>query len=246
MDDGNYHDTFGNDVYLNLWICIGIPYWTPSDGWECFGYEIEQPLCADPLSALYYGCAYCHLAQNGECFGASAVSLQFYQDLLETEDIQAGVYDIDDLTFTGELKRRIEYMHGSQVSAECLHAFIGEHLSNLMPSAYGVSGMGLVLSGVQDSIDSGELGLLSIVDGTSGHIVIPYEIVDVDATHTRIYVWDINLDMWADEEEARSWCNSTDVHYNHPPYVEVDKSGIYWEWSYYMGATTDGGAETWE
>ncbi len=234
-EDGDYRRTFGNDVYLSLWICIGIPYWTPWTGWGCLGYLIDEPICPDPLAALWYGIAYCYLAQNGECFGCSAVSLQFYHDILETYEVQSGVYHVADLELLGDLRERIDYMHGSQVSAECLHYFIGEHLGNLMPSVYGFSGMGAVLFGIEESIDSGDLGIISIVEGSSGHIVVPYEVVDVDSTHTRIYVWDINKPEWSTLANAKDALNGTDERMNHPPYIEIDRSGYYWEWSYYMG-----------
>jgi len=26
-NDGNYKDTYGNEIYLTIWISIGFPYW---------------------------------------------------------------------------------------------------------------------------------------------------------------------------------------------------------------------------
>jgi len=234
-ESGDYQRTFGDDVYLSLWICLGIPYWTPWDGWDCLGYEISQPICPDPLAALWYGVAYCHLAQNGECFGLSAVNLELYLDEYQPNDIQPGVYAVDDLELTGALRTRVDYMHGSQVSAECLHYWIAEHLYNLVPSVYGLSGMGAVLKAVEDSIDSGELGIISIVEGTKGHIVVPYATVDIDADTTRIYIWDINKPEWTTDSGAEAALLDTDANMNHPPYIEIDRSGYYWEWSYYFG-----------
>ncbi|NLX47072.1 MAG: hypothetical protein GXY70_02710 [Euryarchaeota archaeon] len=233
-ESGDYQRTFGDDVFLSLWICIGIPYWTPWDGWDCLGYEISQPICPDPLAALWYGVAYCHLAQNGECFGLSAVNLELYLDEYQPNDIQQGVYTIDDLELTGALRTRVDYMHGSQVSAECLHYWIAEHLYNLVPSVYGFSGMGAVLKAVEDSIDSGELGIISIVEGTKGHIVVPYATVDIDDDTTRIYIWDINKPEWTTEASAEDALLNGEANMNHPPYIEIDKSGYYWEWSYYF------------
>ena len=233
-EDGDYRRTFGDDVYLNLWICIGIPYWTPWDGWDCLGYEISQPICPDPLAAIWYGVAYCHLAQNGECFGLSAVNLELYLDEYEPNDIQPGVYTIDDLELEGALRTRVDYLHGSQVSAECVHYWVAEHLYNLVPPVYGFSGMGLVLSSIESSIDSGDLGIISIVDGSNGHIVVPYEVVDIDPDTTRIYIWDINKPEWTTEGAAENALLGDDANMNHPPYIEIDKSSYYWEWSYYF------------
>jgi len=232
--EGDYQRTFGDDVYLSLWICLGIPYWTPWDGWDCLGYEISQPICPDPLAALWYGVAYCHLAQGGECYGLSAVNLELYLDEYQPNDIQPGVYTIDDLELSGALRTRVDYMHGSQVSAECLHYWVAEHLYNLVPPVYGFSGMGLVLSSIEDSIDSGELGIISIVDGSKGHIVVPYEVVNIDADTTRIYIWDINKPEWTTESSAESKLLSGEANMDHPPYIEIDKSSYYWEWSYYF------------
>lgn len=234
-EDGDYRRTFGNDVYLSLWICIGIPYWTPWDGWDCLGYLIDEPLCPDPLAALWYGIAYCHLAQGGECFGLSAVSLELYLNHYEPYDIQPGVSTIDDLELKGSLRERVDFMHGSQVSAECVHYWVAEHLYNLAPSIYGASGMGLVLSAIESSVDSGDLGIISILDGGNGHIVVPYEVVDIDPETTRIYIWDINKAEWSRENTAKDALLGPDLNMNHPPYIEIDKSGMYWEWSYYFG-----------
>ncbi|QLH75247.1 MAG: hypothetical protein HPY73_07215 [Methanomassiliicoccales archaeon] len=234
-EDGNYKDTFGNDVYISIWVCLGIPYWTYEDGWQCWGYEIEQPICPDPLAALWYGIAYCHLAQNGECFGFSAVSLEFYHGVIRPEELQWGRYDVNNLTFSGELQRRVEYLHGSQVSAECVHYWVEEHLANLAPSIYGMSGMGRVLYMVESAVASGELGVISIVDGIHGHVVVPYEVQDIDSTHTRIYVYDINKPEWSNWSRAEGKLYDPDDRVNNPPYIEIDKSGYYWEWSYYMG-----------
>lgn len=233
-EDGDYRRTFGNDVYLSLWICIGLPYWTPWDGWDCLGYLIDEPFCPDPLAALWYGIAYCHLAQGGECFGLSAVNLELYHDHYDPNDIQPGIYTIDALELEGALRERVDFMHGSQVSAECVHYWVAEHLYNLAPSIHGVSGMGLVLSAIESSIDSGDLGIISIVDGGSGHIVVPYEVVDIDSDTTRIYIWDINKPEWSKENTAESSLLDANVNMNHPPYIEIEKSGMYWEWSYYI------------
>lgn len=231
-EDGDFRRTFGNDVYLCLWICIGIPYWTPWDGWGCLGYLIDEPFCPDPLAALWYGIAYCHLAQGGECFGLSAVNLELYLNHYDPYDIQPGVYTIDALELEGALRDRVDFMHGSQVSAECVHYWVAEHLYNLVPSDIG--GMGSVLLAIEDSVDSGDLGIISIVDGSSGHIVVPYEVVDIDADTTRVYIWDINKPEWSKENTAENALLGDNVNMNHPPYIEIDKSGVYWEWSYYF------------
>lgn len=233
-EDGDYRRTFGNDVYLSLWICIGLPYWTPWDGWDCLGYLIDEPFCPDPLAALWYGIAYCHLAQGGECFGLSAVNLELYLDHYDPNDIQPGVYTMDALELEGALRERVDFMHGSQVSAECVHYWVAEHLYNLAPSVHGFSGMGLVLSAIEGSIDSGDLGIISIVDGSKGHIVVPYEVVDIDPDTTRIYIWDINKPEWSKDNTAENALLGSNVNMNHPPYIEIDRSGVYWEWSYYF------------
>lgn len=235
-ENGDYRRTFGNDVYISLWICLGLPYWTPWDGWECWGYLIDEPICPDPLAAIFYGAGYWYLARSGECFGFSAVTLQLYHDLVETYEIQPGVYDIDDFVLTGALRERVDYMQGSQVSAECLHGIIGEHLGNLAPSIYMFSGMGMVLYQIEEAVSSGDLGTVMIVEGTAAHAMVPYAVVDMDSTHTRIYVWDINKPEWSTMENATVWLNNSDERMNHPPYIEIDKSGYYWEWSYYTGS----------
>ena len=113
--------------------------------------------------------------------------------------------------------------------------WVAEHLYNLVPSVYGISGMGLVLSAIESSIDSGDLGIISIVEGTKGHIVVPYATVDIDSDTTRIYIWDINKPEWTTEAGAEAQLLDADANMNHPPYIDSIGDGIYWEWSYYFG-----------
>ena len=232
-NDGDYRRTFGNDVYINIWVCVGIPYWTFWDGWECAGYLIEEPIAPDPFAALYYGAAYCYLARSGECFGFSSVSLELYHDLIDPNDLQPGAYDVDDLTLTGAFRDRVDYMHGSQVSAECLRGIVGEHLGNLL-----ATGLPIVLLLIKGAIDSGNLGVVCITEGVKGHVMVPYEIVDIDADTTRIYVWDINKPEWSTAGGASAALLDTNPDMAHPPYIEIDKSGMYWEWSYYISPDT--------
>jgi|GEM_PF-4326847 len=126
-------------------------------------------------------------------------------------------------------------MQGSRLSSECLHGIIGEHLGNLAPSAYGLSGMGRVLYFIESAVNSGQLGTVMITEGKAAHAMVPYEGVNKDSPHARICVWAINKPEWSTMENARTWLSGSDERMNHPRYREIDKSGYYWEWSYFMG-----------
>jgi len=234
-EDGAFKDTFGSDdVYLNLWICIGLPWWDPWNGWVCLGYEISQPICPDPLAAIFYGAGYWYLARNGECYGMSSVALQLYHGEYTPNDLDATWYDVDDIKQIGMANRRIDWMHGSQVSGEALHLFIGSHIDALYPSAeMPPMGLGLFLAEVRAAVASGELGAISVMNGVSGHVVVPYLVEDVDATHTRIYVYDPNREQWSKEADAVALlADDTKPTTNFPPYIEITKEGLYWDWSF--------------
>jgi hypothetical protein len=66
--------------------------------------------------------------------------------------------------------------------------------------------------------------------GGSGHAVVPYDIVEVDSFHTRIYVYDCNREYFSWENETLwQWQNDAN---NHPPYIEIHKTRPDWIWSY--------------
>lgn len=244
-EEGTYHDTFGDDVYLNLWICIGIPYWTPSDGWQCWGYEVSQPIAPDPFAAVLFLAGFCWLASNGECYGASATSLQFYHDVLDAYDFNRSTSHVNQLDFSGELERRIDWMHGSQISSEALGWMIVNQVGDLAPGSEPDWGMGIFLHQVREAVASGELGIVSILDGGQGHAMVPYLVEDVDATHTRIYVYDINRPQWSEDARAvNSLLYSADEHEDHPPYIEIDRGPTYWEWSYVNAGNAHWGGAT--
>ncbi|MEM3042903.1 MAG: PKD domain-containing protein [Thermoplasmata archaeon] len=229
-EDGNYKDTFGSDeVYINIWVCIGIPYWTPWDGWECLGYEVEQPIAPDPFAAIVYGVGYWYLARNGRCYGYSATALQIKNGVVRTTDLQPGVYHTPNLTLGGEVERRIDFMHGSQISSAQLAWIIENHIGN-----WGPDGMKMCVDMIRNSIADGTYGIVSIVDGTSGHAMVPYLVEDVDSTHTRIYVYDSNRPAFSKPETAVDAVLNWGFPDNYPPYIEINKSGTYWSWEFYM------------
>lgn len=235
-DEGSYKDTFGEDqVYTTIWVCAGLPVCVPYAGCWCAGYEIEEPICPDPLAEIYYGAAYWHLARPGECFGMSANSLQFYNGDLDPGDFSVCALNVNQLKHRGELDRRIDYMHGSQVSMECIEFYTNQALAKVALSDDPLKqriAMRLFLEQVEDSIESGSLGIISVLDGRGhGHAVVPYLVEDVDADHTRIYVYDSNREQFSEKKTAiNALINSSDVYNNYPPYIEIDKSGVYWSW----------------
>lgn len=239
-NEGNYKDTFGEDeVYINIWVCVGIPYWTPRNGWECLGYEISQPIAPDPFAALVYGVGYWYLARHGRCYGYSATALQIKNGVVEPQDLQAGVYHTPNLTLGGNVERRIDFMHGSQISSRQLGWIIENHINNLGPT-----GMPICLASMREFIDRGIYGIVSIVDGTSGHAMVPYLIEDIDPTHTRVYVYDPNRPYYSSPDAAVNAILNYDFPNNHPPYIEIDRSGTYWRWEFYMaGGSRWGGTQ---
>jgi len=228
-NDGCYKDCFGEDaVTISIWVCIGLPYWTPWTGWGCLGYEIDQPIAPDPFAAIIYGAGYWWLAQNGRCYGYSATCLQLENGMVDPQDLQSGVYTTRNLTLSGGTERRINFMHGSQLSSAQLAWFIENHIGN-----WGPDGMRVTLDRIRSSIASHEYGIVSIMDGTSGHAMVPYLVEDVDATHTRIYVYDSNRPFFSDPVNATRAVLINDTPNNYPPYILVTRTGSYWDWEFY-------------
>jgi len=236
--EGRMKDAFGNDCYLSLWVCIGLPYWTPWDGWECLGYLIEEPFCPDPLAAIFYGAFFCWIARNGECFGMSCTALQYYHgDISVGQFGQDGVTEWSDLERQGEFQERIQWRQGSQLSSEVLNAYLFSLIDGLIPSSE-ISGMGVLLAAIEGSVDSGELGVVTIICGEGAHAMVPYAVEDIDSTTTRIYVYDSNRPQFSSLDEAIFACREYTDPSDSPPYIEIRKSGVYWEWRFEWASGT--------
>ena len=229
--EGRYKDVFGDQVYLTAWICIGLPYWTPWGGWGCLGYEIEEPFAPDPLAAIYYGAVFHHIARSGECFGMSSTALKYFHgDVSMSHFHQSGASEWRDLERSGEMKRYIQEHQGAQMSAEILNAYLDTLLNGLIPSS-SITGMGPLIDTVKHYIDTGEMGILTMIADGGAHAVVPYAYEDT-GDKVRFYVYDSNRDAFSDPEDAISMALGADPWNAHPPYVEIERSGIYWEWSF--------------
>lgn len=229
--NGRYKDVFGDQVYLSLWICIGIPYWTPWTGWDCLGYLIKEPFAPDPLAAIYYGAVFCWIARNGECFGMSTTALQHYHGDVSTSQFgQSGVTDWSDLQREGAFQNYVSSRQGSQMSAEILNGYLYGLINSLVPSTE-ISGMGVWISQVKAAIDSGELGIATMIDGNGAHAVVPYS-YEEDGDIIRFYVYDSNRDQFSSPEDASMACTNFNDPHDSPPYIEIDRSGVYWDWSF--------------
>jgi hypothetical protein len=223
--EGRYKDAFGNQVYLSLWVCIGLPYWTPWTGWGCLGYLIDEPFCPDPLAAIYYGAVFWWMAQYGECFGMSTTALRFYHDEIDVSDYgPSGSSYPHDLDNGGELREHVDYQQGAQMSSEILNAYLSTLISGLVPSSE-ISGLGLWANMMKASIDSGDLGIATMICGGGAHAVVPYAYEEVDSTHTRFYIYDSNREGYSFPDKAIENCTIGNEHNDNPPYIEVHKSG---------------------
>ncbi len=227
--NGRYKDVFSNQIYINIWVCIGIPYWTPWGGWGCLGYEIEQPICPGILSGILYGAVFDDIGENGECFGMSTAALEYYHGRIDEDEWGQTVDDWDELAREGEFHRHIQNRQGTQLTAEVLHAYLGTLINGLIPSS-DISGMGLLIKAVKHSIDTGELGVMSLIDG-GGHAVVPYAYEDRDGK-TYFYVYDSNREEFTDPESGNTQARDGGEFRDSPPVVVIDRSGTYWDWSF--------------
>ena len=229
-DDGDYKDCFGwRDVYYTIWVCVGVPYWSPWSGWGCLGYEIEEPVCPDLIAEVFYWAAFWWLGRLGECFGMSAASLMFANGEVEPNEFDATATRVNELDRTPldrGLDHLIDYMHGSQVSMDCLLRYL----------EWGVGGVSSVVSEVRNAIDAGEYGIISVIHGFGGHAMVPYLVEDIDENTTRIYVYDPNREQFSNETTALDALLNWGPANNYPPYIEIDRSGVgrhdLWTWSF--------------
>lgn len=235
-ETGRYRDVFGNQVYLCLWVCIGLPYWTPWDGWECLGYLIDEPFCPDPLAAILYAAAFMNLADNGECFGMSMNALRFYhndQSISEFDPPTNATHPGNLVDENGAIRRTIDWRQGSQLSSEVLNSLLMTLINGLIPSS-DISGMGVWIQTVKNYIDSGELGIASMICDHGAHAVVPYAYEET-SNRIRFYVYDPNREEFSNEDTAKNaawWTGDDAGPNNHPPYIEIDKTGVYWDWSF--------------
>ncbi len=246
-ENGAFKDTFGSDeVFANYWVAKGAPTAAAGGGLMYGGYESTQIIGPDPFAAGIYGSAYWFIGQGGECYGMDALSLEiFHGDVLPSE-LQSGANSVDDLERRGTVERHIDWMHGSQLSAEALGVLMAARPYELVPSsdANPATGMGAMLEQVRAAIDSNELGILAVMMGVEGHSMVPYLVEDVDATHARIYVYDPDRVWWSSEDPAKAKiADDADTANDFPPFVEILKDGTYWEWRFLRSDGTLWGGE---
>ncbi len=238
-EEGSYKDTFGEgQVYFPFYVCIGIPWWDPWTGLSCLGYEYEESLAPDPLAMLYYGCFYCWIARYGECYGMSSTALQLYHnDANPAIWNESALYSRDlSLANDSEFNRNVDKMQGSQLSAEVLEWYLYRFLEGLEPSAefpMPALGMGIFLRDVENAVRDHEFGIITMISGDIAHAVVPWKVVNMPYDNTvRIYVYDCNKPIWTSEEGVMESFNESEDYWHTPPYIEVDKTGGWWEWSY--------------
>ncbi|NIP33712.1 MAG: hypothetical protein GWN18_02155, partial [Thermoplasmata archaeon] len=73
----------------------------------------------------------------------------------------------------GTIRRTVDWRQGSQISSEVLNKLLVTLLNGLVPSS-SVTGMGVWIELVKSYIDSGELGIASMICGEGAHAVVPY------------------------------------------------------------------------
>lgn len=238
-EEGSYKDVFREDqVYAPFYICIGLPWWDPWTGYSCIGYEYEESLFPDPLAALYYGSFFCWIARLGECYGMSCTALELYHNDEAPFRWNGSARFANELSLANdtEFNRHVDMMQGSQLSVEVLEWYMLRFLEGLEPSAefpLPALGMGLFLRDVENAVRDHEFGVITMATGDIAHSVVPWKVVNIPYDDTvRIYVYDSNKEWWCTEEETAWAFNDTREIVHTPPYIEVTKTGSWWEWSY--------------
>jgi hypothetical protein len=230
-NDGIYKDVFGNQVYLTAWVCIGIPVWTPWTGWECLGYEIEEPFAPDPLAAAFYGAVFHYIGREGECFGMSKMALEHYHGDLDRYDFDGGSSTFwEDFQRSGDFHHYIKKAQGSQMSSEVLGNYLHTLVNSLAPST-PFSGMGLWVARMKNLIDTGELGIATMICDEGAHAVVPYAYEDRDGK-TYFYVYDSNREEYSFEDTAPDQAVSGPSSNDNPPVLVIDRTGNWWDWSF--------------
>jgi hypothetical protein len=234
-DDGDYKSCFGSDqVYAHAEVCVGLGACIPFIGCACLGWTPGVAIGPGPLALLYYYAIFEWLGTPGECFGMSAASLLMANGAVTPSRFDSAATRVNELErepLGRGLDHLIDYMHGRQTSLECIFHYIDS----------AVWGPSDVLSEVEAAIDNGKYGIISIVHGTRAHAMVPYLVEDVDENHTRIYVYDSNLEEYSNESAAISALRNRGAPFNHPPYIVIDKTGTLWEWSYERTSTSTWG-----
>lgn len=213
---GDYVDTFGDDeVYVTEKVCIGVPICIPFVKCWCGGYELDIPTpIPDPHASTYYGLAYWHAGQPGECTGMSTTSLQFYHRDRYLSNYDPYASNVSDLTRAGDVENIIDAEHGAIVSAEIAFPY----LEAVRDNELGVKTANQVLDRVKQAVDGGELGSLVIHNFADAHTVVATNYRDFGDT-AWIFVYDSNIPKWSSEYA------SEEEEY---PHIIVDKLSNTW------------------
>ncbi len=182
MDWGIFEEAFGKcEVnFCGLTLAIGVPVpceWCPDD-----------LLIPRPMAAAFYGASR-GIAQNGDCFGISTLTLDHYYQQLSPSHFASGADIPASLSWeTPGLADAIRARQWRQLSAELLSFFSQEIVSYefLGPLGYLTSRL--------PWLSPESLGILCIEDNARGHCLNPYDVsVDLDARAARIHVYDNNF-----------------------------------------------------
>ena len=141
--NGHFVDVCGsNEVFTTYTTCFnaltgGAPtpeICVPGVGCYCPGYllEVEDE---DPVAAIFYHAVFKGIAEDGECVGMIAKSLDFYYwystydyryadntyGYVSEDEYDSSAEKPKDLAHSGKFKRSIENMHGTQTIAEVIN-----------------------------------------------------------------------------------------------------------------------------
>ncbi len=184
-----FYSVFGNNGYM----CIG-----------AFGVCLCR--IPDPLYLLYYPIYRQWInGSNGSCMGYSGTSLMFKHGLLDASDFDGNAFyprgllsrqnpanydwDLCGPPEPTDLWGRIRVNHGTQATAEAIDIGLlqlaqggGVHTFDTSPNAR--------LAAIRANPNGFAVSLSPGIG--EGHVIVPWKVEDIDATHSRIFVYDNN------------------------------------------------------
>jgi hypothetical protein len=156
--------------------------------------------------------------QDGQCFGFSLASQRFLHGdaILPAYPAQTGltassVWDLQgpDPSATtsgasGSIAHYIHLMHLEQISSEALHFWLAQAASNLISGSQTS-----IMDSVTERLDRGDHPLVELRNGTSGHVVVAYE-VDEDFGNSDFSSGDRVIDVYNPNQQFTTGENNSD------------------------------------
>jgi len=227
----NYDIARMEDIRM-MWSCA-MPFQNAGSGrlsWErmvqVFGPEecwwIEAWGWKNPKALSLYHSVFKDIAKGGCCFGFGTLANELYRGRISTNDLEASHANYQLGWNNSYTREYIEARQAGQLGREVVMEDVAQYFGSDDASVHR-----RILTQIESDLRSDNPGNISIHEGGSGHIIVPWMVRHMTDGTIRVYVYDCN---------KVSGVHNTDGDLNNSnqfPYMEIDLSG----WRYQFNST---------